>query len=188
MDVQPTTTAAPAAKIMRREGYAGEGVRVQASSSSSSNHGTSSASSYMPSQSHVYPQSQEILFGNGEYGEVFQDLNHPRPPDSHHYDDTHPRPPDFEAFDLDHELLLPDTGQHLDISEFLLSDLDRSSQHQTLDSNGRIGEEGGSGGVHGNGGAGGIGEHNGGRGIGHVREAVEDDSGGGGGGGGCCCR
>lgn len=137
-DVQPITPAP--AKMPRTENYSGEGLRAQAS-----NH-----ASFMPD---AYHQSEEVLFGNatGQYGDAFQGMD-PRPPDEQQQG--------FEGFELDHGLLLPDPGQHLDISEFLLSDLDRSDQNG--------GGIGGGGGVIDDGGGG-----------------VVDD---GGGGGGCCCR
>lgn len=179
-DVQP---AAPVAKkiMLRRDGEfasssGGEGLH--ASSSSSSAHHVSAApppSSYI-SQNHAYPlqSAEEVLFGDGQFGDhSFQDLNHPRPPEHHAQSG-------FEAFDLDPESLLLDTGQHLDISEFLLSDLDRSGHvgqnhhHQSGMSGGESGLNGG-----GDGGREGIGDDDGGGGGG-----IEDD----GGGGGCCCR
>lgn len=136
-DVQPTP--APA-KMPRTENYAGEGLRAQAASSHA-------PAAFMP-QPDAY-QSQ-ALFGSGQYGETFPDMD-PRPPDSQH--------PGFPAFDLDNELLLTDTGQLGDLSDFLLSDLDRSNEN-------------GSGGA-----ANGVEDAGGGN----------EDDGGGGGGGGCCC-
>lgn len=109
----------------------------------------------MPQSAEATYQSQ-ALFGNGQYTEsTFQnDLNH-HPPDDPQSG--------FDAFDLDHELLMPDTGQHLDISEFLMSDLDRSNQH-----NGGVSGDG-------QGSTGGVNDGGG--------DTGEND-----GGGGCCCR
>lgn len=191
MDVQPSAAAAPPAKkIVRREDFSssssstttrrggGEGLRVQSHASN--------APDYLPRQRDlgvgVYPHhghslQEEVLFGDGQFGETFPDLNHSRPPDDHHSGST------FDGFDLDSELLLPHTGQHLDISEFLLRDLDRSGLGQNGSQHGREGDV-----DRGGGGAMPLREADG----GGVRE-VQDDGGGdggggGGGGGGCCCR
>lgn len=139
MDVQPN--ASIPTKIARTATYTGEGLRAYSSAISAP---------FVPQSAEAAYQAH-ALFAIGQHDEAsfHNDLNL-RPPD-----DSHSA---FEAFDLDHQLFMPDAGQHLDMSEFLLSDLDRSNQE-----NGGGGPGGTAGGIDGG----------------------DDD---GGGGGGCCCR
>jgi hypothetical protein len=102
-DVQPTPIVA---KIARTESYAGEGIRAQ------------SQPSYIPTE--TYAQTQTSGLEPQQYA-PFDDIGLPPPSTAH---------PEFSNFDLDPGLLMPDTGQPLDISEFLLSDLDQSGQEQ----------------------------------------------------------
>jgi hypothetical protein len=119
-DAQPIPVAT---KLPRTESYAGEGVRAQASSS------------YIPQES--YPQEQPFALDAQQYAQY---SNIVLPPPS-----TQGGFPDFE---LDPGLLLPDTGQSLDISEFLIPDLDRpnAAPVQTEDDDGSGNVRGGGGG------------------------------------------